>query len=856
MFRARTVFAAAPSTALSQRYVVLLNGIRSSSDGSAPLGNSFEKIQTGLREIGVNRFVYFSYSAAWHMQVGDLYCSGWGEAGCSRKTLGDLSALDLNPVYSVEHTKLPPDRQAEVLNWLLTQIVKADPSAQIDLVGFSLGGIVASRWAALYGATSPLRSHIHGLVVVESPVGGIYGARSVLEGGFRGSLVTAGIKDMFGADVLRALQIPEAGVTGSIVASLEDAAKQFSFISIQSTIDYLVNSTSQAVCAGSCWIYKDYVVIGAGTQNWMTKHVRHMQNLGGRQVAPGETVGVKEFFTLTFDNHSQPLNHSQTVEWIKQAISTNPIIAVPGSSSTIVKAIATPTIPVKPDIIFLADTTGSMGGAIANVQSKATAVMQQVKAVQPDAQFGVADYKDFLCDAIPYRLSQRITNNSDAVVAAINTWSADGGCDWPEAQLNALHQLATNSGDVGWRTNSSRIIAWFGDAPGHDPSNGVSLNGAISALKAANVRVIAVDVNSLNGCAETCSQASAITTATGGRLIRTGTGTMSVSTAKASTLEATKQTSNVHTLTSNETTSTDDVAGAILEGLQTLSVTVKPQTAACASNITMTFDPTSITVMSGETATFNVTTAVAPGASGSTCLVNYLLNDTLVANDSSFSTPVIVPISWSTSPPLTTAMLSPVLGENGEITNVVDVMLVATDNSGGAGVRHITYSATGAEPTPLSSMYGSGALIRLSKPGQTRITFYATDNAGNIEAEQAITVDTSGVTPVTIDIKPGEIPNAINPKAKGVVPVAILTTPAFDAASVDPVSLRFGPKGAVETHNTGHLEDVDFDGDTDMLLHFPTIAAGIARGDSEACLTGKMKDGLAIKGCDTIKTVP
>ena len=45
----------------------------------------------------------------------------------------------------------------------------------------------------------------------------------------------------------------------------------------------------------------------------------------------------------------------------------------PGASITINKTVHTPVIPPKPDIIFLADTTGSMGGAIANVKGNAMA---------------------------------------------------------------------------------------------------------------------------------------------------------------------------------------------------------------------------------------------------------------------------------------------------------------------------------------------------------------------------------------------------------------------------------------------------------------------------------------------------
>jgi hypothetical protein len=113
-----------------------------------------------------------------------------------------------------------------------------------------------------------------------------------------------------------------------------------------------------------------------------------------------------------------------------------------------------------------------------------------------------------------------------------------------------------------------------------------------------------------------------------------------------------------------------------------------------------------------------------------------------------------------------------------------------------------------------------------------------------------------------IDIKPGSWPNAINPRSKGVLPVAILTTSTaagesvdFDASTVDPLSVKFGPGEAEEAHIKGHIEDVDNDGDLDIVLHFKTHETGIQYGDTEACLTGNTIDGKSIQACDTIKTV-
>lgn len=106
---------------------------------------------------------------------------------------------------------------------------------------------------------------------------------------------------------------------------------------------------------------------------------------------------------------------------------------------------------------------------------------------------------------------------------------------------------------------------------------------------------------------------------------------------------------------------------------------------------------------------------------------------------------------------------------------------------------------------------------------------------------------------VNIDIKPGSDPNSINLKSNGLIPVAFLTIPGFDATQVDVATVRFGPNKATETHNKGHLEDVDGDGDIDLMLHFKTQETGIKNSDTQACLTGTTLSGILIHGCDSVR---
>ena len=104
-----------------------------------------------------------------------------------------------------------------------------------------------------------------------------------------------------------------------------------------------------------------------------------------------------------------------------------------------------------------------------------------------------------------------------------------------------------------------------------------------------------------------------------------------------------------------------------------------------------------------------------------------------------------------------------------------------------------------------------------------------------------------------IDIKPGSEENSINLKSKGVVPVAILTTEDFDALNVDSNSVIF----AGASPAMWHIEDVDGDGDSDMLLQFKTEElSDLSTAGTEAVLTGTTLDGIAFSGTGTVKIIP
>ena len=109
------------------------------------------------------------------------------------------------------------------------------------------------------------------------------------------------------------------------------------------------------------------------------------------------------------------------------------------------------------------------------------------------------------------------------------------------------------------------------------------------------------------------------------------------------------------------------------------------------------------------------------------------------------------------------------------------------------------------------------------------------------------------VVEVEIDIKPGSDPNSINPKSKGKIAVAILSTADFDAPNeVDKDSLTFGRTGDEESlaFCTKSNEDVNGDGLDDVVCHFNTQDTGFEVDDTEGILKGWTAGGVPIEGRD------
>ncbi|MGW4996469.1 HYR domain-containing protein [Streptomyces hydrogenans] len=392
----------------------------------------------------------------------------------------------------------------------------------------------------------------------------------------------------------------------------------------------------------------------------------------------------------------------------------------PGASLQVDKLVRTPVVPPMPEVVLLVDGTRSMEPVVTDVRAGLSDIITTVRSNQPDARFAVATFGDQQVDpGAGFDVTAELTQDDGTLragVDALGIGRGNGSMGPSEDWINGLWQIANGSGgETVFRENSSPVIVLVSDASSHNPSNGHTIEDTIFALQDKNARVLGVDVETpvgdgLDGTGyagiedqienprTTPGQATRIIEATGGR--------------KLSGIDP------------------GQVAEAIVEGLGNLPTRVGHRLTACDPALTVTLDPPTRDVVSGETAGFAETITVAPDAPQGatlTCTVEFLLGtqapDTtalgVAAADPAYQQQISITVNDVSAPVIT----------------LDDRLARAGDETG----TTLTYTATAEDakdgPLTPSCSPASGSLFPV---GSTTVTCTATDAAGNTGTDTAV----------------------------------------------------------------------------------------------------------------------
>lgn len=156
-------------------------------------------------------------------------------------------------------------------------------------------------------------------------------------------------------------------------------------------------------------------------------------------------------------------------------------------------------------VMFIVDTTGSMGDELAYLQKDFSAIAERVGS--EGVRYAVSFYRDDGDDYVTRH--NDFTSDVAAVQAKINAEFADGGGDTPEAVAEVLDECLIQRTD--WDESASKLAFLIFDAPPHEGKDAM-LQAAARAAAEKGIRVIPVVASNADRETELFGRALAILT--------------------------------------------------------------------------------------------------------------------------------------------------------------------------------------------------------------------------------------------------------------------------------------------------------------------------------------------------------
>ena len=152
------------------------------------------------------------------------------------------------------------------------------------------------------------------------------------------------------------------------------------------------------------------------------------------------------------------------------------------------------------ELVFVIDTTGSMGGLLEGAKAKIWSIVNNIMQ-KPDRQnvrvrVGLVAFRD-RGDAYVTKLTQ-LTDNLDQVYSELTALRAEGGGDTPEDVRTAMHQAVNRMAWSKASASTSQIIFLVGDAPPHNDYLDVpSVETSVKIARGRGILINAIQCGSL-----------------------------------------------------------------------------------------------------------------------------------------------------------------------------------------------------------------------------------------------------------------------------------------------------------------------------------------------------------------------
>lgn len=163
----------------------------------------------------------------------------------------------------------------------------------------------------------------------------------------------------------------------------------------------------------------------------------------------------------------------------------------------------------KVDVVFVLDTTGSMGGLIQTAKEKIWSIATTMASAQqtPEIRIGLVAYRD-RGDAYVTKVVD-LSDDLDSVYATLMDFEAEGGGDTPESVNEALHAAVHN---MSWSQTDQayQVVFLVGDAPPHMDYAEVRYPEIIASAKAKGIVVNTIQCGEIQSAIEPWTQIASL----------------------------------------------------------------------------------------------------------------------------------------------------------------------------------------------------------------------------------------------------------------------------------------------------------------------------------------------------------